>query len=171
MSLPQANPPRNTSNLWVLEAKAAPANEVPPAGPQLAVCVALIDLGTHTEEVKDKDGAVKQKDFHKIYVAFELTACTVTGTSRSHVLGKAFNHTFASNSALRKFIESWRGKKFTDGERFDVRKLLGQTCMLTIKNTAGKDRTFADIDGVSLPMRGPDGKPLQPPPPTRDPFI
>jgi hypothetical protein len=105
------------------------------------------------------------------YLAFELTACKITDTDRNHVLGKAFNVSFASNSALRKFVESWHGRRFADGEAFDIRKLLGQPCMLTVKHTPGKDRVFADIDGISMPMRGPDGKPLQPPPPTREPFL
>jgi hypothetical protein len=58
----------DNSAFWVQEAKSAPTTEVPPAGPALAVCVALLDLGTHTEEVKDKSGVVKNKDFHKVYL-------------------------------------------------------------------------------------------------------
>ena len=167
-SLPQGSHPGNGGSLWEHVAKAAPATEVPPAGPQLAVCQALIDLGTHTEDVKDKDGVTKQKDFHKTYLAFELTGCKIGGTTRNHVVGREFNISFTSNSALRKFIESWRGRNFAEGERFDIRKLLGQPCTLTIKHKPGKSRTFADIDGISLPMRGADGKPMQVPPPTRE---
>ena len=54
---------------------------------------------------------------------------------------------------LRKFLESWRGRKFTSEELkgFGIEKLLGANCVLNIVHT---DRGYDRIASVMPLMRG-----------------
>ena len=65
-----------------------------------------------------------------------------------------------SQGNLRKDLESWRGKAFseTEAEDFDLTKLLGATCMLNvIHNTAkASGRTYANIASISKMPKGLD---------------
>jgi hypothetical protein len=58
---------------------------------------------------------------------------------------------------LRKFLESWRGKKFTDAESesFDITKLIGVPCLLSVIHKVSKSgNTYAEISGVNLLPKG-----------------
>ena len=62
-------------------------------------------------------------------------------------------------SSLRAFLTSWRGKGFTEDEAkaFDVTKLLGVPCMLSIVHEPGKkdpSRIYDKIASVSTVMKG-----------------
>jgi hypothetical protein len=67
-------------------------------------------------------------------------------------------------STLRKTLESWRGKKFEDADfgpgGFDVRKLLGVGCFLSIIHTTKNDKTYSNISAVmKLPKDFPTATP------------
>lgn len=164
-------------SIWDQEATTPASADVPPAGPHHAHCVAMIDMGSHEEEVKDektdangqKTTTSKMKTFRKLFLAFEL-APLGDGSKVPIVIGRPFNLGFTTKSALRLFLESWRGKKYNEGEKAKLDKLLGMACLVTIKHTTSGERTFAKIDGVSMPMRGTDGKPVALPKPTHQPI-
>jgi hypothetical protein len=64
---------------------------------------------------------------------------------------------------MRKQIESWRGAKFTDeqAELFDVKKLVGQSCMLQVVHTP--DGKYANVNNIMAPPKGtPKVKPENP---------
>lgn len=142
---------------WQMKATSGAGTEVPPAGSHGAKCVALVDLGTHREEFKDqKTGKVKEMETRKVYIAWELTSCPLSGTTGlNHVVGRDYNLSFGPKSALRQLVEKWRGKALADGEDFDLNKLLGASCLLTITHgTSAKGNTFGKIDGVVPPPKG-----------------
>jgi hypothetical protein len=152
---------------WKQTANNGTKTEIPPAGSHPAVCVALIDLGTHTDTVKDDKGVEKQKDFRRILIVWELTAEKIAGLKdENHVIARDFNVSFSSKSKLRPMVEKWRGKVLAEGEDFDLAKLLGQSCLLTVthgKSARGND--FAKFDGASPVPKGmavpkPQRKPL-----------
>src|SRR5262245_42141417 len=61
---------------WITTAKAPGGSyEVPPAGAHLGWGIALIDLGTHEEELKDRDGVARTKEFRKLAIVLELPGC------------------------------------------------------------------------------------------------
>ena len=147
------------SSPWdVTATTAAGGSEVAPAGSHPAVLVALIDLGTHEETFEDKvKGTSRTVDLRKVLMAWELTAEPIAGLKggRNHVVSRDYNVTFSQKSGLRKMIEGWRGKSFAEGEGFDLGKLLGQKCMVTVKHgTSARGNTFAKFDGVAPVPKG-----------------
>lgn len=64
------------------------------------------------------------------------------------------------NAVLRKHMENWRAKAFTDEEfdQFDITKVVGTPALLTLSET--KEGSYVNITGISLPPKGTPLKPL-----------
>lgn len=140
--------------------------ELIPAGVHLARCIGLIDLGTQKLTFDGKD-----KQVHQVRIEFELPTETYeyeeevdgkkekkTGT---RVIGTNFTVSLSGKATLRKFLESWRGLKFTkeELEGFDLAKVLGKTCQLQIIHS--EDGKYANISTALPLMKGievPEGK-------------
>jgi len=113
----------------------------------------IIGLGTQ-ESIYN--GQVKHKK--QIKLGFELPTELLP---ESHprkgepcFISKTFTYHMGSQSNLRPFIESWRGKNLTDGEAesFAVDKMLKAAAVLTIKHKVGKVDTtkiYAEIDSIT----------------------
>lgn len=128
------------------------ASETPPAGSHSAVLVAIIDLGTQEQKAFEGTGVTKKR---KLFFVWELTAEKVSGfNNRNHVIGKEYTLSFNSKAAMRKMLEAWRGKVFSDNEEFDVSKTLGKSCMLAISHSTKDDSTYAKIEGISAVPKG-----------------
>jgi hypothetical protein len=127
--------------------------EIPEAGSHPAVCIGLIDLGTHTETFKDKQKGTERKvDLRKVLIVWELTDQPMTGMKNvNHVIGRDFNVTFSDKSALRKMVEAWGGKKFKEDEEFDLSKLLGKPGMVTVSHGEGKTsgKAYAKFEAIA----------------------
>ena len=103
--------------------------EVCSPGSHPAVCIGIIDLGTHTESFPGSPA----KQTHKIFICWEIPG-EKKSDGTSHVMGREYTCSFHEMAGLRKMVESWRSKKFAEGEDFDLSKLLGQACLLTVLN-------------------------------------
>jgi hypothetical protein len=59
-------------------------------------------------------------------------------------------------AGLRKFLENWRGKTFTEDEakRFDVSNLLGAPGMITVTHTVKEGKTYSNIAAIAPVMKG-----------------
>ena len=59
---------------------------------------------------------------------------------------------------LRKHLEGWRGKNFTDAEAedFDLASVLGKPCMLIVSESENGGKTYSNIASVG-PMPKNDG--------------
>jgi hypothetical protein len=128
------------------------AREIPEPGSQPAVVVALVDLGTHPRKYEDSGKTVNSR---RVYVAWELTDAPVSGTKgRNHVLCRDYTVAFSDKAGLRKMTEAL-GKKFAEGEAFDLLKLLGRRCLVTVdvKESAAGHR-YAKIVNVTAPPKG-----------------
>lgn len=153
--------------------------ELPPSGTHAAVCVAVIELGTHTNEYQGK-----ATDQQKVFLVFELVDENKADGS-SHFVGRDFSLSLGKKSNLRKIMAGWRGKDFDDDEELDLAKVVGRPCIVSISHKTPGERTYATLDSVSQPMKGQSiGKPSVTPfaweitedrgePPTEDwlPFI
>lgn len=127
-----------------------------------ALCYRVIDLGTQREVYQGEE-----KRQRKVLLGWELKDedCRMDD-GRPMVISKRYTLSMHEKATLRKDLESWRGQAFLDSEfgpgGFDVRKLLGKPCLLTVANNAGKDgKTYAKVTGVSpVPkaMRGAIGE-------------
>jgi len=133
--------------------------ELCPAGNHLAVCNRLIDLGT---QKVDYEGQVKMQ--RKIFIGWVIPAET-TEDGRPFGIGKRYTLSMHEKSAMRKDLESWRGKKFTAEElgpqgTFNLENLIGKACFLSVVHNTRDQKTYANINAVaSLPkgMTAPTG--------------
>lgn len=123
---------------------------IPPVAPgtYTAICVHAIEIG---EQLTTFQGSKSYKN--QVLYTFELVGefVEIDGEKKPRTLSKRFNipkNEKSENSGLRKFIESWRGKKFTNEEwgEFDTNDPVGEECMLgVVLNDTGE---YANIDTV-----------------------
>ncbi len=132
---------------WKHKASSGTGTEQPPAGNHPAVLVALIDVGTQENEYQ---GVTNWQ--HRAFFCWELVTEKMTGPQgANHVIGKDLTLSMNAKSKLRGYVESWRGKKLADDEEFDIQKLLGAKCLLTVTHNA---KGYAQIDGVGAVPKG-----------------
>jgi len=123
--------------------------EAAPAGVHQAVCVDVVDLGLVETTWQ---GVTKQQ--HKINVAWQVSENRDDG--KPFLVFKRFTLSLHEKSALRKDLESWRGKKFTRDEEmgFDIERLIGVNCLLNITHNEVGDRTYANIVSIMPLAKG-----------------
>jgi hypothetical protein len=96
-------------------------------GTHFARCVWVVDLGTQATDFGPK---------RKVLIGWELPQITRTydGQAEPAIVSKFFTACLSEKSNLRRDLELWRGRAFAPAELagFDLRKLLGVTCLLTI---------------------------------------
>ena len=128
------------------------------AGTYVARCYRMVEIGTVEEEFL---GVKKQ--LHKVRIGWELpTELKVFNPEKGEqpsVIDKEYTLSLADKANLRKDLQSWRGKAFTDeeSESFDITKLLGVPCMLNIIHVQGKKdptKTYQAIGSVSPMPKG-----------------
>lgn len=125
--------------------------KVPPVEPGVyfAVCVHSIDLGEQMREEKGKAAVFE----NKVSLTFELAGETVevNGETKPRDLSRTFNVCYGKNGALRKFVQSWLGKTFSDEAfaDFDTNDLVGRAAQLSVVHSENGE--YANIDAV-LPM-------------------
>jgi hypothetical protein len=127
-----------------------------PAGNYVARCYSMIHIGTSDEVIQ---GVAKR--LNKVRITWELpTETKVFDEAKGEqpfVVSKEFTLSMNEKANLRKFLESWRGKAFTEAEaaKFDITKLLGVACMLNVIHKQSKTgNTYAEISSVSALPKG-----------------
>ena len=123
-------------------AKAPESTYTPcPEGLHHAVCVDVVDLGIVKSTFGDK---------HKVRLVWQIEEEN-TDTSRRFEARKQFNLSLHEKATLRKDLESWRGRKFTNDELkgFDLEKLIGVNCQIQIVQDLSDDGSiWANIQAV-----------------------
>lgn len=101
----------------------------PPTGTHVSRCYKLIDIGTHHNEYQGKMQAREQ-----FIMGWELPEELMEDTNEPFLVSGFFTNSLHEKSKLRPFLESWRGRTFSEEELdgFDLNALLGAACMLTI---------------------------------------
>lgn len=129
--------------------------EQPPVGSHVARCVKMIDIGTQKGEYQGQANIRRQ-----IIIGWELPTELIT---EGEFKGKPFSvsrfYTASLNekSNLRKDLENWRGRSFTEQELqgFESKNILGKPCMLSlIHNDKGRARVagiMALPKGIAVP--------------------
>jgi len=132
--------------------------ELPPAGPQAARCIRLIDLGSQPTEYQ---GEVRNS--RKVLLTWRLSERRSDG--EVFTVSRRFTASLHEKSALRAFLKAWRGRDFTPDElaAFDLRKLLGAPALLNLAQSQRNGRDYVDIVSVSPIPKG-----MQAPPPLGD---
>ena len=125
-------------------------------GSHFAVCDQVVFLGL--QEV----GGMFPKTCHQIYIRFEIPAerweFEKDGKKQDGpaVIGRIFTASMHKKASLRKQLEGWRGKEFTEDEAgsFDVASILGKPCMLTVTEKESGGNIYSNITGVSQMPKG-----------------
>lgn len=149
-------------------AKGGGQKQLPQPGTELARCYAVCDLGTQFSEAFNKVA-------RKCRIYFELpNQQAVFDESRGKepfTISKEFTLSLHKKAELRKVLESWRGRAFTDEEldKFDVTKLIGAPCMVSFVLEPRKDGDgqFVKLTGV---QKVPAQFTAQMPPPIEKPW-
>ena len=133
--------------------------ELTPAGTHVAVCYRVIDLGTQQIDFK---GETKKQ--HKIMLSWELCDEFMTqGRNEGLPFSIHKRYTLSSHekSSLRKDLESWRGKPFTDDDfgKFDIKVLLGIGCMIGVVHAESNGKVYANISSIMKLPKGMSAKP------------
>lgn len=130
--------------------------EIMEAGNYLARCYQMIQIGTVKEEFQGKE-----KMTPKVMLRFEFPTeqkiFKEENGMQPYSLLKEFSLYMNDKANLRRFLESWRGKAFTDAQcaKFDITVLIGVPCMVNVihkENTKGNMR--AVIGSISPLMKG-----------------
>lgn len=128
--------------------------ELVPSGNHIARCFQMIEIGTVTEEIMGK-----VKKLYKVRVSWELPGEQKVFDEakglQPFTISKEYTLSMNEKANLRKDLESWRGKGFTEDEAkaFDITKLLSVQCMLNVihKTSAGGSQYSAISSVTPLP--------------------
>jgi len=119
-----------------------------PEGLHVACCVDIVNLGI-------VQGAYGPK--HKVRIVWQLDAIDETRERRFDV-ARVYTLSLHERAALRKDLESWRGKKFTEVELdggFDLEKLIGVNAQVNVTHDLSDDGTcYANVSTVVPPVKG-----------------
>lgn len=127
-----------------------------PSGSHLAVCDMVVFLGLQP------GSGIYPTPKHQLYVRFEIPAERLEFEKDGKkynlpaVIGQTFTASMHEKANLRKQLEAWRGRKFSDDEAavFDVSSILGKACMLNVIEKVSGDKVYANIASISQLPRG-----------------
>ncbi len=122
-----------------------------PAGPHSAVAVDVIDLGMLPNTFKDGQ---KQR---KCRIVWQVAEQKEDG--KPYLVQKQYTASLHEKAALRKDLESWRGRPFTKEEAagFDIETLIGVPCLLNVQHVERNGSTYGNVTSL---MRLPKGMPV-----------
>ena len=119
--------------------------KVPPveAGVYMAVCIGFVDLG---EQYSEK---FKNYSYKGMYI-WELPGETIEidGEQKPRQLSKEFAISASNKSNLRKFIETWNSRSYSDEEfmEFDLFEQIGKPCQLNV--VLNETKEYANVDNL-----------------------
>lgn len=112
-----------------------------PEGLHQAVCVDVVDLGLQKGPYGEK---------FKVEIRWQADILNER-TGRRFELRKWYTNSLHEKANLRKDLECWRGRKFTEQELegFDLEKLLGVNCQLqVIHNITDDGKTYDNVQAI-----------------------
>ena len=130
-----------------------------PAGTHAAVCTMIVGIGPQVVEFQDH-----VKESEKVKLRFEVPAERIAWVTKEGVAGEGpmviwatYTCSLHEKSKLRKHLQAWRGRDFTEAELagFELNNVLGKPCLLSVVHrTAPNGKTYANIDSISGLMKG-----------------
>lgn len=127
-----------------------------PSGSHIAVCNLVADVG-----IQPGSQAFPTPK-RKLYVRFEIPGERVEYEKDGKqvegplTIGSFYTASMNEKATLRKHLEGWRGKGFTDAEAgaFDVSKLLGKACMISVIESENAGKTYSNIQNIGKLPKG-----------------
>lgn len=123
-----------------------------PQGVHQACCVDVVDMGLL--EVTWKGETKRQ---HKVRVVWQIEDIDPVN-DKPYIVQKRYTASLHEKAQLRKDLESWRGRAFTDEElkRFDLETLLGVNAFLNVVHVTREGKTYANVTAIMPTKRGMD---------------
>lgn len=122
-----------------------------PEGTYVATCVRVIDLGTQITTFKGAD-----KLQRKVLIAWEVPDEIVEfdGEKRPALIMSRYTASLSDKANLRKHLEAWRGRRFTDDELrgFDLKNVLGKPCQIQVLHS--EDGAYANVASIMALPKG-----------------
>lgn len=121
-----------------------------------AHCIQVVELGTHDNtHPQAKPGAVK-KEILLVFETNELMEPNEEGKQLPLVVSLRLTNSLGQRATLRKHLESWRGKSFTDDElaSFSTDKILDKPCLLNVTLTRKGDKEYNNIKTINPVPKG-----------------
>ncbi len=125
-----------------------------PAGAYAAPCCDVVDLG-----IVESNYAGKVKRQHKIEIIWQTPELRDDG--KPYLVKKRYTLSLHEKAALRKDLESWRGRAFTDDELqgWDVESVLTVPALINVVHNAANGSVYANVATI---MRVPKGMTVLP---------
>jgi len=122
-----------------------------PAGTHVARCFGCVSLGTQHSPMF--------ADAFKVMLMFELPFETIQTEEgpKPMTISKEYTLSLGKRANLRKHLDAWRGKPFTQDELngFEVSNVVGAPCQLTVVHVNKQDGgIYAKIEGVTGLAKG-----------------
>lgn len=122
-------------------------------GSHAAVCTQIVGIG-----LQDSPYGHKERIKIRFEVPAERTEWEVDGVKKDGpmVQWATYTASLSKKSILRKDLEAWRGREFTAEELagFDLDKILGQPCLLSIVHNTVGDKVYANIASIGKLPKG-----------------
>lgn len=118
-----------------------------PEGLHPAVCVDVVDMGVQQTPWGDK---------HKVCLVFQISELD-EDTGKPFEVRGYYTLSLSEKANLRKHLETWRGRKFTETELqgFDVETVLGANCQLqVIHNITDDGKVYSNIQAIVPAAKG-----------------
>lgn len=124
-----------------------------PQGTHLAICNMVVDLGLQETTFNNEKSTKRQ-----CFIRWELPNERIDWTDKDGnkragpmSVGKTYTLSLSEKANLRKDLQAWRGKAFTEAELagFDLFVLLGIPCQVTIVHAVKGDKTYANVAGLA----------------------
>jgi hypothetical protein len=123
------------------------------AGSFAGVCCDFLNLGFRKRE--DKTTGKPYLVRSVAYVVFAGEHDPDTG--KPLYLSREFDERLSKKAAFRKFLESWRGKEYTDDELHEgipYHKAVGRGFTVTVVHNESKGNTYANIESIKPLAKG-----------------
>lgn len=109
-----------------------------PEGAHPAICDMFVDFG-----LQESTGKFAGKVQHKIYLRWQIPSLRMKyekdGVEHEGpmTIGGTYTLSLHEKAGLRKVLQSWRGRAFTEAElkRFDVTTVVGKPCLISVSHT------------------------------------
>lgn len=132
-----------------------------PEGTHLAVCNMLVDIGIQFSERFNNRN-------EKVIIGWELpdVKLELSDGPHSRTITQTYTSSINEGSNLRNDLAAWRGRDFTPAEleAFNLRNIIGTSCLVSIVHKTSNGRTYANIQNVmALPKGMKPGQLTEPP--------
>ena len=120
-----------------------------PEGQHLAVAVDVIDLGERVEQFQGQPAKV----VHKVAIVYQIDEVN-PDTGKPFEVAVEKTVSFNAKAGLRKWVEAWRGKAYTDEEArksgAPLHKMVGVNALITVEHKTSKtNRVYALATNIS----------------------